>query len=359
MSQTIRVPKFIGANNPFSGELRQRVNQYFEEKNKRMTGNLHLYFKAALYTAGFAAVYTWLVFFTPSAWLSIFGCVLLGFLAATIGFNVMHDGSHGSFSKSKFWNEAATFSLNVLGGSAYMWKVKHVVIHHTFTNIEGFDEDIDVKPYMRMNIEQQKKSFHKYQHFYFIFFYSVMYLFWVFYMDYRKYFSKKIGPIPIEPMKWYDHCVFWASKIFNMGLFVVLPIIMVGFQPFIIGALIFFVVTGLFISIVFQLAHTVEHTEFPVPDKDSGKMEDEWCIHQIKTTANFATRNKLAFWLFGGLNFQIEHHLFPKISHVHYPAISKIVKDVCREFNVQYSEYKTVWSAIKSHILYLKYMGKA
>jgi linoleoyl-CoA desaturase len=134
---------------------------------------------------------------------------------------------------------------------------------------------------------------------------------------------------------------------------------MVGFTPWIIGFLSMGLVAGFVLSIVFQLAHTVEHTHFPLPDSDTGKMENDWAIHQVKTTANFATRNKLVSWLVGGLNFQIEHHLFPKISHIHYPAISKIVQQVCKEYGIGYIEYPKTRYAIASHVSFLRQMGRA
>jgi linoleoyl-CoA desaturase len=139
----------------------------------------------------------------------------------------------------------------------------------------------------------------------------------------------------------------------------VLPIYMVGFVPWMVGFLIASMVTGFVISIVFQLAHTVEHTDFPMPEADTNKIENEWAIHQIQTTANFATRNKVISWLVGGLNFQIEHHLFPKVSHIHYPAISKIIKQTCEDFNIRYMEYPKMTQAIASHASYLRRMGRA
>ncbi|HRF18380.1 MAG TPA: fatty acid desaturase, partial [Chitinophagaceae bacterium] len=111
-------------------------------------------------------------------------------------------------------------------------------------------------------------------------------------------------------------------------------------------------------SIVFQLAHTVEHTHFPQANPETHKMEDEWAIHQLKTTANFATSNKLISWWVGGLNFQIEHHLFPKISHVHYPAISKIIKKACKDFNIPYIEYPKMRLAVASHVSHLKNLSR-
>jgi linoleoyl-CoA desaturase len=137
-----------------------------------------------------------------------------------------------------------------------------------------------------------------------------------------------------------------------------LPIIMLGWIPWLLGFLTVVLVAGFILSIVFQLAHTVEHTEFPSAIMPSNKMPDEWAIHQIKTTANFATRSKLVCWLIGGLNFQIEHHLFPKISHIHYPAISRIIRQLCNEYGLSYIEYPYMLQAVVSHVTYLRKMGK-
>jgi linoleoyl-CoA desaturase len=285
--------------------------------------------------------------------------VLLGGVIAAIGFNVMHDGAHGSFSKYKWVNKFAAFSLNVLGGSSFMWNVKHNVIHHAYTNVDGVDDDIDIKPWMRMTAAQKKYKLHKYQHLYFWVLYCLLYVLWIFVLDYTKYFRSKIGSMPLKKMKLADHFTFWGFKLFNLFLFVGLPILKVGFVSWITGFAIFTCFAGLVLSLVFQLAHTVEHTAFPVPDEESGRLEDEWAIHQIKTTANFATENKLVSWLVGGLNFQIEHHLFPKISHVHYPAISRIIKQACQEYGINYIEYPRVRYAVASHVAFLREMGRA
>jgi linoleoyl-CoA desaturase len=178
-------------------------------------------------------------------------------------------------------------------------------------------------------------------------------------LDYQKYFKRKIGAMPLKDMSVKDHVIFWSFKVLHLFLFVILPLLTVGFIPWLVGYLIFALVAGFVISIVFQLAHTVEHTEFPMPNVDTGKLEDEWAIHQLKTTANFAPRNKFISWLIGGLNYQIEHHLFPKISHIHYPAIRKIVKEACEEYGVPYIEYRRMRYAIASHVSFLKQMGRA
>ena len=156
-----------------------------------------------------------------------------------------------------------------------------------------------------------------------------------------------------------EHIAFWTAKVVYAFMVVVLPIYILGFVNWLLGFLIITMVTGFVISIVFQLAHTVEHTDFPLPAEASGKIENEWAIHQVATTANFATRNKLISWLVGGLNFQIEHHLFPKISHVHYPAISKIIRKTCEEYGIKYIEYPKMRHAILSHVAYLRRLGQA
>ena len=351
-------PKFANVQgSTFHQELKKRVNNYFAEQRLKSTGNFSLYFKAILLWTLYIALYVHVVFFTPLLWIAFLECIVMGGLTAAIGFNVMHDGGHGSFSANKFWNKIAAFSVNALGASAIMWHNKHNIIHHTYTNIDGVDNDIEIRPMLRMCSTQKKYKIHRYQHIYVWFLYTQLLNIWVFATDYIKYFKKRVGSVAIKKMSTFDHFAFWTAKIGYYMMMIALPIYMVGFWPWLIGYLSLGMFAGLVLSVVFQLAHTVEETAFPVPDGDNNRIENEWAIHQIETTANFATKNKLLSWLVGGLNFQIEHHLFPKVSHIHYPAISKIIKRTCHEFNVKYIEYERMRDAVVSHTLYLKRMG--
>lgn len=352
------LPKFTNVAHSFHTELKNRINAYFEQNGKSMTGNSKLFAKAIILLLSFVTLYIHLVFFTPAPIWAVLECLVFGGVISTIGFNVMHDGAHGSFSNSKVINKLAAFSLNVLGGSSFMWNMKHNVIHHAYTNVDGIDDDIDAKPFLRLCETQKFYKMHRYQHLYFWLTYSLLYLYWIFVSDYKKYFTKKVGIIPLKKMSLADHISFWGFKIIHLCLFVVIPILSVGVSEWLAGFLISGLFAGLVLSLVFQLAHTVEHTSFPMPSDASGKMEDEWAIHQLKTTSNFATRNKLVSWLVGGLNFQIEHHLFPKISHIHYPAISKIVKQACREYGIVYLEHRWVYQAVFSHVAFLRQMGR-
>jgi linoleoyl-CoA desaturase len=283
----------------------------------------------------------------------------LGGLAAAIGFNVMHDGAHGSFSGKNWINELAGVSINFLGANVFMWKTKHNVVHHSFTNVDEVDDDMNARPFLRLCPNQKRYKLHQYQHWYFLLVYSILYLYWVFVTDYKKYFTGKVGKTPIRQMKGGDHLSFWGFKAVHLVLFVVLPIYAVGVIPWFIGFLVYGFAAGLFLSVVFQLAHSLEETEFPLPDPQSNKLEDDWALHQLKTTANFATSNKLLSWFVGGLNFQIEHHLFPNISHIHYPEISKIIKQTCAEYNIPYLEHPKMRLAFVSHVNHLRELGKA
>jgi linoleoyl-CoA desaturase len=352
-------PKFAHSSLSLHSLLKERINAYFDENKISPTGNFSLYFKSVVLIAGYLALYAHLVFWTPAGWLAVLECILLSALTAGIGFNIMHDGSHGSYSRSKTLNKIASFSLDILGASSFMWNTKHNIVHHTYTNIDGVDDDINAGILLRINKTQKHYKIHKYQHLYFWALYAILYLAWVFYTDYKKYFTKSIGSVPIKKMKTTDHVLFWGFKVLHLVSFVFIPIYFVGFTPWLVGFLIYTAATGIILSVVFQLAHVIEETSFPMPLQPMNKMEDEWALHQLKTTANFATRNKFITWWVGGLNYQIEHHLFPKISHIHYPQISKIIKETCNELGVPYIEHKRMRIALLSHIKHIKLMGDA
>ncbi|MBH2004523.1 MAG: acyl-CoA desaturase [Sphingobacteriia bacterium] len=352
-------PKFPHVKQSLHLELKRRVQAYFDERGINATGNPTLFSKAIIMVCAFVLVYIHLVFFTPIWYMAILECIVLGGLVAAIGFNVMHDGSHGSFSTNKWVNRIAASSISMLGANHFMWNVKHNMIHHSFTNVDGVDDDIEIGILMRMAPTQKHVKVHKFQHLYFWVLYMLLYVFWIFFTDYKKYFTQKIGNVPLKKMNITDHIEFWGVKLYHAAVFIVIPIVFVGWVNWVIGFLIMSMFAGFVLSIVFQLAHTVEHTEFPLANIETHQLPDEFAAHQIKTTANFATGNKLVSWLVGGLNFQIEHHLFPKISHVHYPAISDIVRNVCKEYQLQYIEYPTVRRAVVAHVRFLKQMGQA
>ncbi len=354
MSQTQTRQAFHNpARTEFYSSLKKKVNAYFTENAIAKTGNRALYSKAAILLFTAVSLYVSLVFFHPPPLLALILCALLGINISSIGFNIMHDANHGSFSKNDSVNYVAGMTLNTLGGNAWLWIQKHNIFHHTYTNINNQDEDISI-PFMRAHPSQKKRWYHRYQHIYGLFLYGLTYFLWIFLGDFRKYFSGKIGTWEFTKIPPKEHVIFWLSKLVYAIIFIAIPLYFCGWERFLVGYGIMLYVAGLFLAVVFQLAHIVQGVEHP-----AGDITDEWAIHEVKTTANFATKNKAISWLLGGLNFQIEHHLFPRISHIHYPKIQKYVKELCAEFRIFYNEKATAWEAFWSHILELKSLGRA
>lgn len=349
---------FRQKKNVFYNTLKSEVEAYFKNKNISKTGDWRLFFKSGLLIPLAIVMYIFLLTSDFSAPLTVLVSVLLGFVMASIGFNVMHDACHGSYSGTKWINQALGYSLNALGGNAFIWKIKHNIIHHTYTNIDGVDDDIALTGLLRQCNTQKWKPVHRAQHLYLLVIYAITSIAWTFLTDFKKYFNRKVQQTPIKGMDAREHAIFWASKTFNVAIYIALPLLIKGWLFWLLFFMSMHLVLGFTLAIVFQLAHVVENTDFEVAKVDPKIIENEWAIYQVRTTANFAVENKIISWFVGGLNFQIEHHLFPRVSHVHYPKLSKIVKNTCAKFNLPYNEFPTMSAAIVSHFRMMKVLGQ-
>jgi linoleoyl-CoA desaturase len=285
----------------------------------------------------------------------------MGLGIAGLGMAVMHDGNHGSYSSSKRVNFFMAHVLNIMGGSTYNWKLQHNVLHHTYTNIDNMDEDIAPKPAIRLCPHSRVTRWNRYQWIHAFFIYGLTTLFWVTAKDFLQYVRYKKNKVSAASVK--EHRLILIKmillKILYFLTFLVLPILVTDIPiiQIITGFFVMHFIAGLSLSVVFQLAHSLEGTAHPLPN-NKGVIENDWAIHQMNTTMNFSGRNKVLSWLIGGLNYQVEHHLFPRISHVHYPAISSIVKTTASEFNVPYLEYASFGDALRAHIRYLRRLGR-
>ncbi|MEO6404662.1 MAG: acyl-CoA desaturase [Ferruginibacter sp.] len=350
---------FNNSNNEFYTSLKASVDKYFETKKINKTGDWRLYSKSIILIIAGLTSYFALMFLPMPVLVAVAITLFLGFVLACIGFSIQHDANHGSYSSNSKVNDFVGLSLNALGANAFFWKQKHNIIHHTYTNVDGLDDDIAKSPIIRQCETQQWVPAHRFQHLYLPFIYSLSAIFWIFIMDFTKYFTRRIYRTDAWKMNLKNHIVFWATKLHYAFFFIALPIYTWGFGGWLAGFLIMNVSLGLTLSLVFQLAHVVEITEFEhLPLDETKHVESAWAEHQIKTTANFAMKNKFICWCVGGLNFQVEHHLFPKVSHVHYPAISKIVEEKCKEFGLPYNYYETFSGALASHFRVMKSLGK-
>jgi linoleoyl-CoA desaturase len=344
-------------SSPFYDEVRSEVAAYFTSHHRSPEGDFRLYLKSLILLGSFCGFYVALLVIPPG-WMSVLLSALLGFTLALIGMNVMHDACHGSYSKHKWVNELMGYSMNLLGSNQFIWKIKHNRIHHTYTNVDGIDDDIIKVPILRHCKSQPYKKIHRYQHIYGFVLYALSTILWVAVTDLQKYFTMHVAATPIRNFPVQEHVIFWVTKLFYSAFYIAIPIWVVGFWPWLIGYLIINAVFGLVLSIVFQLAHAVEITHFEDASKHSVALEKEWAAHQVETTADFAMNSSLANWLFGGLNFQVVHHLFPNVSHVHYRAIQPIIHRVSSRYNIPYHSYPTMWQAVRSHVGYLKGLGQ-
>lgn len=349
---------FAPMQGAFSQVLKERVQQYFAEKGISMRGGLHMAIKSGFYLSLAVMTYVLIISGILSVWGLLLAAMLMGFLVACIGFNVGHDAIHGAMSHRKWVNTLMGLTFEIFGASVYLWRMYHNVIHHTYTNIPGADRDIDGRPLLKLAPTQPTHKVHRFQYIYAFAVYTLTSLNWVLRKDYQRMFMKHNGvyttKMPSVPLI----ASMFMFKLVHFTLFLILPIIVlpVPFWMVIIGFLVMHMTTGITLALVFQMAHVVEGMEFPEPHED-GMLENEFFVHQLKTTANFSRKSKIATWICGGLNLQVEHHLFPHICHTHYPAISDIVKRTAQEFGIPYHENTSFWSALASHVRHLRKVG--
>jgi linoleoyl-CoA desaturase len=353
--------KFNGGDK-FLRELRTRVDAYFDRTGRSRRDCPRMYFKTATILAWFFGAYALLMFFATSLWTVIPLAVLLGLAIAAIGFNIQHDGAHKAYSDRQWVNKMMALTLDLMGGSSYLWNWKHNSIHHTYTNISGHDDDIDVGFLGRLSPAQPRFRVHRFQNIYLWVLYGFLAVKWHFYDDFYSVAVGRIGGHKIPRPHGKDLLIFIGGKVVFFSIAFVFPILLHPFWAVMGVYVLAAFVSGVVLSVVFQLAHCVEEADFPVPTSaadGSQQVQNEWAVHQVQTTVDFARRNRLLCWFLGGLNFQIEHHLFNKICHVHYPALSKVVEEVCHEFGVCYNAHKTFLSAVASHYRFLVVMGQS
>ena len=330
----------------------QRVKAHLGTRRTRDSGLM--YAKALGFLAASAASY-WMLVFETASWQGTAGWgMILALSLVGIGFNVQHDGNHGGFSRFPVVNRVAGFTLDLIGASSYFWKDKHNHSHHVFTNIPEEDADINLGPLARLSEDHRWLWFHRYQHLYLWVLYAFVHLRYL-YSDVQRLLLGKRDGLSAGAPRGGDLAALLFGKAVFLGLAFGVPLTRHGFGT-VLGVYVgVSMVMGVVFSIVFQLAHSVDIVEHPVAS--DGSSHAEWAVHQIRTTANFAPGNRFLTFSLGGLNYQREHHLFPKVAHVHYPGIARIVREVCAEHHVDVCEAPSVAEALRSHYRFVRRMG--
>jgi linoleoyl-CoA desaturase len=345
----------------FVSALRKNVAIYFKENGISTKGNGLMYLKAVVLLTAYILPFIIILTQELKLWQFFLMFLLMGIGEAGVGMSVMHDAAHGAFSTKKWVNSFFASTMFLLGSNTFNWKIQHNILHHTFTNIFGYDQDIETKAVLRLSDHAPLKKFHKYQYVYAFLFYGLMTI------------SKLVTDVgqliafnksgitreqnhnpSIEILK------LIIVKLIYFSILIVLPLSITDFVwwQLLIGFSLMHLMAGIIMSTIFQMAHIVDGAEQPLPDKN-GVINCEWAVHELNTTSNFAPKNKLLNWYAGGLNYQIEHHLFPNTCHIHYKKIAPIVERTAREFGISYNQKQSFNEALLSHINRLKELGNS
>lgn len=345
----------------FIRALRARVRDYFEDNNISQYANGEMIFKTVFAIVAWVGTYLFILSNTVSHspfWL-LMTFMGLGFVNIFIAFNIMHDATHDAYSSKKWVNDIMSYSMNFIGGNEYLFRRMHGA-HHGYVNIHGIDVTLETHGLFRFSPDEPWLPHHRFQHIYTFILYSLAHLQWVTMKDFKWFFGEShIGNQKNIKHPFSEYVVLIISKIVYYGLTLGVPLYVLDASPWLVfGAWIFMhIIPGLTFALIFQVTHIYEGTTFPLPN-DEGNIDNNYAIHVLETTADFSRKSKLGSWLMGGINIHVIHHIFPRVCHVHYPALTEILIETANEFGLEYQEHETFWEALKKHYAILKEFGK-
>lgn len=354
-------PKYIGSetSKQFGVVVRERVDRYFKESGTAVKADSRVISKIASMIVLFVAPLVLMLTIEMNVWVAALMAILSGIGMAGVGMNVMHDALHGATSRHPWLNKLLGGSMYLLGSDVYTWKYQHNVLHHTHTNVDEIDLDIGSRGILRFSQHAPLKRIHRFQHVHAFFFYGLM---TITKLVNDFFMLATIARLPASKRKAHNfpagYATMAAVKLTHLFVFIALPIWLTPFTwwQVLLGFFLMHFTAGVILGTVFQLAHVVEGAKQPLPD-EKDVIATDWTVHELLTTSDFARHNKFITWYTGGLNFQIEHHLFPYVSHVHYPGIAPIVERTAKEFGLPYNLKPTFWQAVRSHVRRLWELG--
>lgn len=361
LNMKIQAIKFTKDHNEeFYKVLKQRVADYFKTSNIARHGNIKMVLKSIFMISLYVVPYLLMLLYFENNFMIFLMWVLMGFGMAGIGLSIMHDANHGAYSKNQTINTILGYIITLIGGNDVNWRIQHNVLHHTYTNVSGVDEDIDSGVLLRFSPHEPRFKNHKYQHIYAWFLYGMMTMMWSTIKDFRQLSRyKRLELLETQNVKFGSSLtILIVSKILYYFVVLVLPIIYCHLPVLgVIGCyLVMHFICGLILAAIFQPAHVVPSSNYPLPD-NSGNIAADWAVNQLYNTSNFAPGARLFSWYVGGLNYQVEHHLFPNICHIHYRKISDIVRKTAIEYNLPYNSQRTWGNALVSHAKMLYNLG--
>jgi linoleoyl-CoA desaturase len=344
------VVRFAPASaSPFAVEVRREVAQSFRERGVSIHANAAMHARTAAMLAMLIGPYLVLVLAAPTGVPALLLCIAVGVGLAGLGFAPCHDALHGAYASRRWINHGLGYLFEAMGANARLWRLGHNRVHHTFTNLHDMDDDLDGSPLIRISPRRPRRRYHRWQAWYALPLYAFATLNWILLKDYRTYFRRRIGALENPRPTVRGFLGLLPGKLVHYGWTIAIPLLVL--QPsagaFLAGFLAMHATAGLLLGVTFQLAHAVDDVEFPDPEVRT--LQDSWMVHQMRTTANFARSNRLLTWYVGGLNYQVEHHLFPNVCSVHYPRIAPIVAACAARHGVPYHDRPTIRAALAAH----------
>ena len=341
--------------------LRERVSNYFEENNTTQYANTEMVIKTIVSIVAWFGLYALILsgVFSGSFGMLVLGFTLLGFVNIFIAFNIMHDATHDAYSSKKWVNDLWSYSMNFIGGNQYLFRRMHGA-HHGYVNIYGIDVTLEAHGLFRFTPDEPYKKFHRFQHIYTFILYSLAMLQWTVMKDFKWFFGEAhIGNQKNIKHPFREYVILIISKIWYFGATLVLPLMILSVPAWqiVIAWIMLHILPGLTFALIFQVTHVYDGTTYPLPD-NNGDIDNNYALHVMDTTADFSRHNKLGSWLMGGINIHVIHHIFPTVCHVHYPALTKILKEVADEFGIVYQENPNFWVALRKHYVILKHLSK-
>jgi linoleoyl-CoA desaturase len=341
----------------FYNTLKQRVHAYFKENKVSRYANTKAIIKACMFFSFYLFLYITILTAAMSLWLFLLCWFFMGVFILFTAMSVVHDAAHNTFSPKKWINLLLLRFANLVGGDGYMYKYKHTVSHHPYTNIHGIDIDLEQSGVVRVTPYTKSRGKHKYQYWYMKILYPFYILFWVLLRDFKYYRMERIGPVKAHHNR-IHWIILFTSKLFYIFYMLILPYIIlpVPFWQVLLGFFLMHMGSGIVAMFALLANHVVEDSLFILPGPD-GLIKCSWGEHQLRTTDDYSPDSPVISFLFSGLNHHVAHHLFPNYCHVHYPAITKLVRATASEFGLRY-RYNSITGGLRSHFKLLKKLSR-
>ncbi len=347
-----------GPNADFQSTLKARVQSYLATKKAGGKATPFMWFKVAFFIVAYLGMLGNLVLVRHSLPVTLLLIAVESMLIVGLAYNVSHDAVHGALSEKRWVNEVFYYlTFNLFGPNAYLWRNRHVVMHHSAVNVPGFDFNIEAAKILRFAPTQEWRPYHRFQHLYAPFAYLVFTFHWVFIKDFKMLFLDRIGNVAEirHPLARILELVAW--KIVHVCIFIVTPTLALGVPLWqvLLAYLFFQFLTSFQFVLTFTGSHLNEGMVF-VAASPENQIRHSFLEHAILTSLDFhPTSPVLSFWL-GGFNSHVAHHMFPNVCSVHYPELSRIIQRTSAEYGLPYKQI-SIDKLFVRHFRYLKQMG--